>query len=132
MPYGQELILDLYDCDVSKFNRENLIKYFEELCNIIDMERCELHFWDSEDLEEGEDEDPKFLLPHTKGVSAIQFIITSSIVIHTLDIMKDVYINIFSCKAFNTNDALKFSIEFFNADDYQYTSLNRGSKRDII
>ena len=42
IPYGLELIMDLHDCNVSKFNRQSLRGYFIKLCNAIDMERCEL------------------------------------------------------------------------------------------
>ena len=44
--YGLELILDLHGCDTSKFNRESIKAYFEQLCDLIDMQREDLHFWD--------------------------------------------------------------------------------------
>lgn len=108
-PYGVELILDLHDCDVTKFNRRSLKKYFVELCDLIDMQRCELHFWD--DLHTPEED--KQTSPHTTGTSAIQFILTSNITIHTLDILKKVFVNIFSCKDFSTSEAEKFTVEWF-------------------
>ena len=90
--YGIELILDLHGCDVSTFTRESITQYFERLCVLIDMKRETLHFWD----DEGVPEEEKQTSPHTQGTSAIQFILTSSIVIHTLDQLSAVYINIFS------------------------------------
>ena len=95
--YGIELILDLHDCDASKFTRGSIQKYFERLCDLIDMKREELHFWD----DVGVADEDKQTSPHTQGTSAVQFILTSSIVIHALDQMEAVYINIFSCKAFD-------------------------------
>ena len=92
--YGQELILDLHDCDTTRFTRFELERFFAKLCELIDMERCDLHFWD--DI--GVAEEERQTHPQTKGTSAVQFILTSTIVIHTLDIMKAAYINIFSCK----------------------------------
>ncbi len=38
---------------------------------------------------------------------------TYNIVIHTLDILESVYLNIFSCKDFDTNIAKEFSQEWF-------------------
>jgi len=108
-PYGVELILDLHDCDITKFSRRSLKKYFVELCDLIDMQRCELHFWD--DLYTPEEE--KQTSPHTTGTSAVQFILTSNITIHTLDILKKVFVNIFSCKDFSTSEAEKFTTEWF-------------------
>ncbi len=61
------------------------------------MECCDLYFWDDLGVpNEDQQTDPK-----TKGTSAVQFILTSTIVIHTLDLMKSAYINIFSCKKFD-------------------------------
>ena len=47
--------------------------------------------------------------PKTKGTSAVQFILTSTIVIHTLDLMNAVYVNVFSCKEFDTEKAAAFT-----------------------
>ena len=44
--YGKEVIFDLHGCDPSRFNREDLEKYFKCLCILIDMERVDLHWWD--------------------------------------------------------------------------------------
>ncbi|HUS48595.1 MAG TPA: S-adenosylmethionine decarboxylase [Candidatus Paceibacterota bacterium] len=109
MSYGKELILDLHECDVSTFNRKNIEEYLKKLCEIIDMERQDLHFWDYTGVPEEE-------LPteaHLLGTSAVQFISTSDIVIHTLDILKKVFLNIFSCKDFDVDVASSFSEEYF-------------------
>ncbi len=76
---------------------------------MIDMERCELFWWDDYGLPEEE----KQTQPHLKGTSAVQFIMTSNITIHTLDLMGNVYLNIFSCKDFDTKKAADFSRKFF-------------------
>lgn len=108
--YGKELILDLYNCNPEYFNRIDIERYFEGLCNLIDMKQCEFHFWDDVDVPE----DQKQTEPHLKGTSAIQFILTSNITIHTLDLLGSVYINIFSCKDFDGSKAADFSAKFFN------------------
>jgi S-adenosylmethionine/arginine decarboxylase-like enzyme len=119
--YGFELILDLHDCNSKKFNRTLLKKYFIELCKIIDMQLCEVHFWD--DI--GVPLDERQMLAHTKGTSAVCFILTSSIVIHTLDILKAVYVNIFSCKPFDPAAAEKFTKEWFLAGSVKSTFIER-------
>ncbi len=112
--YGQELILDLHDCDSAKFTRTAIEGYFRELCDLIDMERCDLHFWDDVGVpKEEQQKDPK-----TTGTSAVQFILTSTIVIHTLDLMKTTYVNIFSCKEFDTNQAAEFTARWFDSQDW--------------
>jgi len=111
-PYGYELIIDLHGCDVSTFNRESLDGYFEKLCKAIDMKKCERYFWDDVGLPE----EKKQTSPHTKGSSAVQFILTSSIVIHTLDLLEAVYVNIFSCKTFDEKVAEAITKEWFGAN----------------
>lgn len=120
-PYGFELIMDLHDCDVSKFNRTCLDQYFEKLCKAINMEKCERYFWD--DI--GVPEEEKQTLPHTKGTSAVQFILTSSIVVHTLDLLRAAYINIFSCKEFDNEVAEKLTREWFGTNECRTHFIER-------
>jgi len=107
--YGKELILDLHECDSTKFTRYYIKKYFIQLCDLIEMERCDLYFWDYKGYLEEYDKAPD----HLKGTSAVQFISTSNIVVHTLDILGKVFINIFSCKDFSEEDAADFSAKIF-------------------
>lgn len=112
--YGEELCLDMHGCNVTKFTREGIERYCAQLCELIDMERCDLHFWDDEGVPESERQtDPK-----TKGTSAVQFILTSTIVIHTLDLMSAAYVNIFSCKEFDTDEAARFTAKWFDSKDW--------------
>ena len=119
--YGKELIIDLHNCNVSKFNRKALRKYFKELCELIDMQRCKLVFWD----DVGVKEEDRQTLPHTTGTSAVQFILTSNVTIHTLDLMGNVYINIFSCKDFDAMDAEVFTRDYFEGFVVQYKVIDR-------
>jgi len=119
--YGQELILDLHRCDVARFTRKAIEKYCMEVCELIDMERCDLHFWD----DVGVPCDEKQTDPKTKGTSAVQFILTSTIVIHTLDVMKTVYVNIFSCKEFDTDEAAEFTANWFDSSDWTKQVVTR-------
>ena len=112
--YGQELILDLHACNANKFTRGDIKRFCAELCELIDMERCDLHFWDDVDVPEEEQQTH----PKTRGTSAVQFILTSTIVIHTLDLMKTAYVNIFSCKEFDTDEAAKFTANWFGSKDW--------------
>ncbi len=120
-PYGFELILDLHDCDVSTFNRNSLGEYFVKLCKAIDMERCELHFWD----DVGVPPEERQTSPHTKGTSAVQFILTSTVVVHTLDLLKAVYINIFSCKPYDKKVAEELTKEWFGAKECKSHFIER-------
>ena len=119
--YGFELVLDLHGCETKLFNRNHIDKFFTDLCNLIEMEKCEVHFWDDVGVPKEEQQ----TLPHTKGTSAVCFILTSTIVIHTLDILGAVYVNIFSCKPFDPDVAAEFTSERFKAASSQKTFIER-------
>jgi S-adenosylmethionine/arginine decarboxylase-like enzyme len=108
--YGYELVLDLHDCEPETFTRKSLNAYFTSLCKEIGMQKCKVHFWDDVGVLPEEQQ----TLAHTKGTSAVCFILTSSIVIHTLDIMCAVYVNIFSCKDFDREKAQCLTEKWFN------------------
>ncbi|RJQ57335.1 MAG: hypothetical protein C4530_12770 [Desulfobacteraceae bacterium] len=119
--YGYELILDLHGCDVSKFNRDSLDGFFKKLCKAIKMVKCERYFWDDVGVPEEEQQTS----PHTKGTSAVQFILTSTIVIHTLELMEAAYINIFSCKEYDAELAEKLTREWFGAQECRSHYIER-------
>ena len=120
-PYGWELVLDLHGCDTRLFNRTSIEAFFTELCGLIGMEKCDVHFWD--DL--GVAEDEKQTSPLTTGTSAVCFILTSTIVIHTLDLMGAVFVNIFSCRSFEPDAARDFAVSWFSADGCGDTWIER-------
>ena len=119
--YGKELILDLHNCDTSLFNRRDLKGFFRDLCSLIDMEAEKLVWWDDTYvLKEYKETDP-----HLVGTSAVQFIRTSNITIHTLDKLEKVFINIFSCKDFNSQWVKKYCKDFFRGKVVSFTVIKR-------
>jgi len=120
-PYGKELILDLHECNPEYFTRHKIGKFLKQLCIDIDMKRATLHWWD----DMGVPEEKKLTEPHLKGTSAIQFITTSNITIHVLDILKKVFINVFSCKDFDHKLVIKKAESFFGG----YVVQNKVIKR---
>jgi S-adenosylmethionine/arginine decarboxylase-like enzyme len=120
-PYGYELLLDLSDCDPSTFNRKFIDQFFTELCDVIEMEKCAVHFWDDVDVPPGEQQTE----PHTKGTSAVCFILTSTIVLHTLDLLKAMYVNIFSCRGYNPDVAAEFTKKWFRGNIRNSTFIER-------
>ncbi len=120
-PYGTELILDLHSCNNAKFSRVSLKKFLVRICQEIKMERCDLHFWDYQDRPDEYASAPD----HLKGVSCIQFISTSNITIHTLDVLDKVFLNIFSCKNFDVEAAATFSASYFEGKIATKTTVER-------
>ncbi len=123
--YGYELIIDASGCDPSKFTREHIEDFLEQLCEMIDMERAlEPFFWD--EVNGGASDEP-----HLKGVSCVQFIETSNIVIHTLSVLKTVFFNIFTCKPFDKQVAENFIKEFFGAQIMETQFIERNYVKNI-
>lgn len=105
--FGQELVLNLYECNLETISSGVKIKEFvTELCdNVIHMKRY------------GE-----ALIPHfghdnpiTSGYSLVQLIETSSITGHFSEYKKSVYLNIFSCAFFDPKKTEEFCKTFFGA-----------------
>lgn len=119
--YGKELVIDLHNCDPSRFTRKSIRNYFKQLCDLIGMERGKLCWWD--DLYTPEEE--KETESHLVGTSAVQFITTSNITIHTLEIPKRVYLNVFSCKDFDENIVAQFSKKWFGGNVIAKTIVRR-------
>ncbi len=119
--FGKELILDLHDCDELTFTRKSIAKYFADLCDLIGMQKEDLFWWDYYGYPEEYSEAPD----HLKGTSAVQFIKTSTITIHTLDVLRCVYVNIFSCKTFCAQTAAVFTEEWFKGTIVSHTTLRR-------
>ena len=119
--FGKELIIDLHECNSEKFTRHHINEFFKGLCKEIDMVACKQAWWDYTNDAEAYNKAPD----HLKGTSAVQFIMTSNITIHTLDVTKNVYLNIFSCKDFSDIDAMVFSIEFFEGKMVKYLTITR-------
>lgn len=114
-PYGIELLLDLKGCDLEHLSPEVLQDYFVRLCDLIHMKRHgDPVYWEDHSG-----------IPHLHGLSAIQFIETSNVVCHPLPLLKSVYVNVFSCKAFDTEAAKRFSMEFWRAESVVFTVVTR-------
>ncbi len=122
MRYGIELVLDMSNCAVSNFNRRGLKTYCKQLCELLDVEAEALYFWDDFRIPK----EKRQTNPQTKGTSAIQFILTSNITIHTLDLLRAVFVNIFSCKDYDTKLVEEFTVKYFEAREYKSTIIERG------
>lgn len=109
--YGKEVILDCYECDKSKFNRRELRRFFTQLVRLLGMKKGDLHFWDDVGVPKAQRQTSL----ETTGTSAVQFILTSNITIHCLDILGRVYVNVFSCKDFDEGQAKAFVQNWFRA-----------------
>lgn len=119
--YGTHLIMDLHNCDPSLFTRKAIKRFMVGLCDEIKMERAKLIFWDYRYAPIAKRSAPA----HLRGTSAVQFITTSTITIHTLDDLKSVYLDIFSCKDFKAPAVVDYCRQWFKGMVAQSISTER-------
>ena len=92
--WGYHLILDCAACHVPSIqSRENVYNWITNLVKAIDMEP----------IGEPRIEYTAAEFSDKAGFTAIQVIVTSSIVAHFIDSTGDIYIDVFSCKEFDNS-----------------------------
>ena len=105
--WGRSCSVDLHGLDIKFINPETIRKYVRELCKLLKMKR------------HGPTRIGRFGHGKLRGYSMMQFIETSSITAHFDDKGRRAFIDIFSCKKFNSKKVVKFSQKFFRAEDYR-------------
>lgn len=113
MKYGKELILDLFGCSKKIQSKKDIELFIVELCNLIKMKRYKKPFV------------AYFGNKYSKGYSVFQFIETSSITGHFSDEYMSAYLNIFSCKPFDSKEVACFVKLYFGAKKYKYKEIVR-------
>lgn len=114
-PWGILSSIDLYGCNPDKIRDAGLIKKFVvELCDLIEMKR----FGETVVVHFGEDE-------KVAGFSMTQLIETSLISAHFANLTNTTYLDIFSCKYYDSQVVADFAKDFFNADEVRLQIFNR-------
>ena len=105
-PWGVLTCVDLYECDPDTIRDAGKIKIFvKELCDLIRMKR----FGETQVVHFGQDE-------RVAGFSMTQLIETSLISAHFANATNTVYLDVFSCKAYESRTVADFAKTFFNAE----------------
>ena len=109
--WGIASAIDIYNCNPLKIRDANLIKRFViELCDLIEMKR----FGETQVVHFGEDE-------RVAGFSMVQLIETSLISAHFANKTNAVYLDVFSCKAYDPETVKFFAQNYFGGS---FSSLN--------
>ena len=107
--------IDLKNCNPETIrDAEKIKQYVIELCDLIEMKR----FGECQVVHFGEDE-------KVAGYSMTQLIETSLISGHFANLTNTAYIDVFSCKAYDSEVVAEFSKEFFEAESYTTATLKR-------
>jgi len=102
--FGKQLIISVYGCNDNIHSIEFWKPWFSELVDLIDMKAFgPLHI-----DEFGENE--------LHGISALQFIYTSSIVMHNEKRNNGVHLDVFSCKDFDEEKIIEYLAKTIEPD----------------
>jgi len=114
--WGIASSIDIYGCDPGSIRDAEYIKRFtEELCDLIEMKR----FGETQVVHFGEDE-------RVAGFSMVQLIETSLISAHFANQTNTVYLDVFSCKAYDPETVREFARRFFGG---KHTIMNVNYRR---
>lgn len=111
--YGKHLMVSALGCNENILNMEKIARFIKELVPSIDM----VPYGDLVIARFGEGEEV--------GISAVQLIVTSSITIHTNDLARDMYLDVFSCKWFDDDIVIGSLKEYFNPADIKESIMLR-------
>jgi len=112
--WGLLSAINLGGCDKAMLTDEKVFKKFVvELCKVIKMTRHGQLLID------------RFGEKKLYGYSTFQFIKTSSITCHYDDVCGKVFVDIFSCRYFNSKVAVNFCKKFFKAENVEVINILR-------
>ena len=113
--WGVSSSIDLYNCDLALMQNADAIREFVViLCDRIQMRR----YGETQVVFFGDE-------PRVQGFSMTQLIETSLISAHFADASRAIYLDVFSCAPYDSEDAAKFAAEYFKADRYNLNVVQR-------
>ena len=114
--WGYHLTLDCSNCDRAKIKDEQHVKDFiKELMVRIDMKP----------IGDTRVEYTAAEFPDKAGLTAVQIIVTSTIVAHFIDSTGDLYLDVFSCKQFDIETVVNTVDEYFIPTNTRVNFLTR-------
>lgn len=116
--WGYHLMLDCGNCDITKMtDKDNIRSFVKELVESIDMIAVG-DVWI---------EQTAIGIPEKEGFSMYQLIVTSNISAHFVDVPKQIYLDVFSCKEFNKKIVVDTVIKFFNPTNINQNFIIRNA-----
>ena len=111
--YGKHVVLTATQCNERLLDLDAIARFIGDLVDRIDM------------VAFGDPLVARFGSGIEEGISAVQLIETSAITIHTNDMARDLYLDVFSCKGYNEVDVVEFVSRFFGTNNINYQTLLR-------
>ena len=113
--WGLSACIDLYECDLTLMqNAEAIREFVKTLCERIKMRR----YGETQVVFFGDE-------PRVQGFSMTQLIETSLISAHFADASRSIYLDVFSCAAYDPEDAARFAADYFKARRFRLNVVKR-------
>ena len=113
--WGISSCIDLYECDLELMQNADAIRDFvKTLCDRIKMRR----YGETQVVFFGDE-------PRVQGFSMTQLIETSLISAHFADASRAIYLDVFSCAPYDSEDTAKFAAEYFKAARHELHVVHR-------
>jgi S-adenosylmethionine/arginine decarboxylase-like enzyme len=113
--WGVSTCIDLYECDLALMqNAEAIRKFVVQLCDRIKMRR----YGETQVVFFGDE-------PRVQGFSMTQLIETSLISGHFADASRAIYLDVFSCAPYDSEETARFAAEYFKAARYNFQVVHR-------
>lgn len=111
--YGKHLVLTAKSCNDDLLSVGKMKAFLATLVKEIDM------------VAYGEPIAARFGQGIEEGISAVQLIETSAITIHTNDMAREMYLDVFSCKGYKVSSVLKVLQQYFAPVSCNHQTLLR-------
>jgi S-adenosylmethionine decarboxylase len=114
--WGHHLMLDCGECDLKKMqNKENIEHWIKSLVVDIDMEPIGEPWIAQVEIDK----------PERAGYIAMQAIVSSHISAHFVDSVRQIYVDVFSCRKFDKETVKQSMIKYFDAGAIREYAITR-------
>ena len=111
--YGKHLIASFKRCNQNIIDKQIISEFLHQLAIDVDMQPF------------GQPIVERFGEGIEIGISGVQLIETSAITVHTNDMARDLYLDVFSCKDFDADEVLQIVQDRFAPEEYTHKVLLR-------
>ena len=120
--FGQELIMDAYNCNSYLHNRDYIQLFIDELVLKTGMKKKGNTIFEYfEDNEYNRERD-------IVGFSVVQIISLSNITLHINEISKSIYLNFFTCGDLKCDLVVDIFKKYFNPEHFRVSIVERDAK----
>lgn len=124
MPFGYHLMIDMYDCGGEALSSISLAyEFLEKLADVLKMRKQSPPFLFRSDAK---------AFPGKAGLSGWLPLIESGIQIHTIEAVRFVSLDVYSCRIFDQASIVDFASHVFKPSEVEHEFIHRGKKYPAV